>query len=254
MTGDEYLKQVLQKYAIPTSKSAKYQQVVDLLMPPIRQWVNGNTMTVDISGSYAKGTTINISTDMDLFISLEHNAGSTLEDMYETLFNKFNGLQYNPRKQNVSIGIIVNGIKVDLIPARKFSGHTNDHNLWKHKQKTSIKTNIQQHINLVKNSGRIEEIKIIKIWRELHNLEFPSTYLELVVIEALKGKRIGDLATNVLNVLDYLGSEEFRNKKFIDPANSNNIISDDLTQIEKLSISTHASSNRNESSWGKIVW
>lgn len=254
MTPDEYLKQILQKYIIPISKSSQYNQTAISLRPHIESWASGYLNEVYWSGSYAKGTAINISTDIDLFISLEHATPGTLENMYDTLFNKFNKLGYNPRMQNVSIGMNVNNISIDLIPARKYSGNTNYHNLWKHKQKTSIQTNIQEHINLVKNSGRIDEIKIIKIWRDLNNLAFPSINLELAVLEALKGKYIGDLANNVLEVLSYLGSEEFRNKKFIDPSNSNNIISDDLSLTEKLSISLCALSSKNESDWRKTVW
>lgn len=254
MTGDEYLKQILQKYSISTSKSLQYNQIAVSIKPHIDEWANGNLLGWYWSGSYSKGTAINISTDIDLFISMDHNTPGTLKEMYDFLFNKFNNLNYNPRKQNVSIGMMVNGIAVDLIPGRKLSGNTNDHNLWKNKQQTSIKTNIQQHINLVKDSGRIDEIKIIKIWRNLNKLEFPSIYLELAVIEALKGKTIGDLANNVWYVLKYLSSTEFRDKSFVDPANSNNIISDDISLSEKLVLNTRALNSRTKSKWEEIVW
>jgi hypothetical protein len=254
MTPDEYVKQVLQKYAIPYSKSLQYNQIGSSLRNPISEWACGYMLELYWSGSYSKGTAINITTDIDLFISMDHNTPGTLKNMFDTLFNKFNGLGYNPRKQNVSIGMMVNGVAVDLIPGRKLSGNTNDHNLWKHKQQTTIKTNVNQHINLVKNSGRVDEIKLIKIWRELNNIEFPSIYLELAVIEALKGNRIGDLANNVIAVLNFLSSQEFRDKSFVDPANSANIISNDITPTEKSVISTCALSSKNKSCWGDIVW
>jgi hypothetical protein len=48
-----------------------------------------------------------------------------------------------------------------------------------------------------RNSGRVNEIRALKVWRQCHNLDFPSFYLELTLIDALWGKPKGvNLAAN----------------------------------------------------------
>lgn len=110
-----------------------------------------------------------------------------------------------------------------------------------------------KHISIVKNSGRLEEIILLKIWRKLHNLDFPSIYLELVTIEALRYKNKNQPAANFLSTLDYL-KDNFVDKIIKDPANTNNVISDDLYKYEKEDIAKKAKESRNEEYWEKIIW
>jgi hypothetical protein len=78
-------------------------------------------------------------------------------------------------------------------------------------------------------------------------------YLELTIIEALKGKHSNQPAKNFMTVLDYLKSD-FLNKTVYDPANTNNIISDDLYKYEKEAIVKQAKESREASTWGEIIW
>lgn len=77
------------------------------------------------------------------------------------------------------------------------------------KKDTRRQTNIQKHINDISNSGRTNEIKLLKIWRELNKLEFPSIYMEYLVIEILSGKSrdSGSLADNFMYVLSELAKD-----------------------------------------------
>jgi hypothetical protein len=54
-------------------------------------------------------------------------------------------------------------------------------------------------------------------------------------------------------VLRFL-SNEFPNKRYLDPSNTNNVISDDLSAIDKLKIQTMAQIYRYKKTWGEIVW
>jgi len=126
-------------------------------------------------------------------------------------------------KQNVSINILVNGYSVDLVPAKRQDAQSVDHSLYRRKADTWTKTNVNKHINTVVKSGRREEIRIIKLWRQQKALDFPSFYLELTVLDALSGKRIGDLANNVWSVFEYL-QDNFARARVIDPANTNRSI------------------------------
>ncbi len=114
-------------------------------------------------------------------------------------------------------------------------------------------TNINTHINHVKGSNRIEEIRLAKIWRQLHSLDFPSFYLEMAVIDSLRYSTVGNLSNNFLKVLEFF-SDNLISTRYVDPANTNNIISDDLNATQKAAISSQARASRNQQAWGGIVW
>jgi hypothetical protein len=103
------------------------------------------------------------------------------------------------------------------------------------------------------NSRRVNEIRAIKIWRNLHKLDFFSFYLELSVMNALAYKPTTTVAQNVITALEYLESS-FPTARVLDPANTNNVVSDDLTIAEKNAIATQAKSSRQAPYWEQIIW
>lgn len=250
MTQDEYVLLIVAKYKPATGQGS---QAAQNLYPIIQRWANRYLLEATFSGSYAKGTGIRGSTDVDIFISLDPQTPGTLEELYEGLYSFLNSNRLSPRRQNVSIGLNYDGVSIDLVPARKQTGNTNDHGLFKNKAQTWTLTNVQKHINLVSQSGRLDEICAIKIWRNLHRLSFPSFYLELTVLDALYNRNKNQAAANVLTVLEYL-RDSFTNIRVVDPANSNNIISEDLTLSEKSLIASQARYSRAKPHWEDIIW
>lgn len=232
------------------------QNKIDELKPHIHAWANGHAYILKLSGSLAKGTAITGTTDIDVFVSLDPSVSTcnTLENVYNTLRNRFNGAGYTTREQNVSVGINHTGLKIDVVAGVKHHILGLDHSVWKRKAKTWTKTNIDAHINLVKNSGRISDIKAIKIWRKLHDIDFPSFYLELSVIEALKGTGLIGFspANNFVKVMNYLAGD-FENAIIKDPSNQNNEVSDELTVIEKRVIKNLATTTL-AGNWNQAIW
>jgi hypothetical protein len=186
----------------------------------------------------------------------ENNGG--LKGIYDSLHEFLKG-KYNPvRKQNVSFRIKFNGLEIDITPARKQTGNTNDHWLHLSKLNTWRQTNIQKHITDVSTSGRTNEIKILKIWRELNGLDFPSIYLEYLTINTLSGKSkdATSLADNVWHVINEL-KKDSGNPLFgriVDPANTGNILSDLLTTTEKNAIISKAKIAGQAKRWDQIVY
>lgn len=253
MTGDEYLASVLSKYHVYTGIGSPPYNERQVLLPVIQSWANKFLLDVAFSGSFAKGTGVKGSTDVDLFISLDPETPQTLKEIYDGLYSYLEKNRYAPRRQNVSIGIKHNNLSVDLTPGKKQAGNTNDHSIFRNKAQTWTQTNVKVHNDLIKNSGRTDEIKVIKIWRNVRQLEFPSFFLELTVLNALSGENKNQLATNVWTVLGYL-RDSFVNARVVDPANANNIVSDDLTSAEKQAVANAASDSRNKQYWSEIVW
>jgi hypothetical protein len=252
MTADEYVRGIITKYA-QTSRPLAATEAANAVAAILRNWGGQYVLEISYSGSSAKGTAIRGLADVDLFISLSSETPGTLADIYNSLLNYQPLSFFTPRRQNVSVGITYGQIKIDLVPGRKQAGQTTDHSLFKSKTQRWTQTNVAKHINLIQNSQRLEEIRALKIWKALHGLEFPSFYLELTALDALSGKRVGPVADNVWAALDYLATK-FAGAAVIDPANSNNRISDDLTTAEKNAIATKAAACRKAQNWTPILW
>lgn len=253
MTPDQYVAAVLEKYKVPTGPYSITETTANSLLPTLRSWAGYYLSNISYSGSYAKGTGVRGTTDIDLFISLQSAYPSTLKEMYDSLHNYALWQNWSPRRQNVSIGISVNNVDVDLVPARIQPGYQNYHSLYRNKVDSWTQTNVSLHINTVSSSNRTNEIRAIKIWRKIHGLDFPSFYLELVVIEALKGRSYYNLSANVMHALQYI-ADYLPNSRFIDPANTANIVSEDITQQEKQRIATQARASSQQPYWEQIIW
>jgi hypothetical protein len=257
MNGINYLQDILNKYR--AQNLYLYSNEIEKLHKILKEWANNCFIEILESGSRAKQTAINLSSDVDYMISLTSNCNKNkggLASIYNSLFNKLKSYYYNVRKQNVSFRVDLNGLEVDITPARKYSGNTNYHSLYISQKDTWIQTNIQQHINDVKNSGRTKEIKLLKIWRELHNLEFTSIYLEYLVLEVLKYRLTDNLEDNFHYILQELAKNEGNTlyKRIVDPSNSKNILSDLLSDYEKNKIINTAKQSISQLYWNNIIW
>ena len=221
----------------------------------IQRWYDTRLVRVHNSGSFAKGTSIKGGTDLDLFISLKPRSGKSLKKIFEGLHRHAVQEGLRPRRQNVSIRVEVNGVKVDLVPSRKHTGKS-DHSLYLSRRQGWTKTNVDRHIALVRRSGKSATIRADKIWRSNRGLHFPSFYLELAVMRALRGREPQGTADELRWVLEFLAADLPR-AEFVDPANSANIISSDLSPDEKQEIVRQATASlgrvRN-SQWERVVW
>lgn len=254
-----YLKNILDKYA-PRSLD-NYVINIATLKAELKNWASSCFISILNSGSRAKGTAISLASDVDYFISLTSNCNENnggLKGIYDSLYT-FLIRKYNPvKKQNVSFRIKIGDLKVDITPGRKHSGNTNDHWLYVSKYDTRKQTNIQKHITDISGCGRLNEIKLLKIWRELNQIDFPSIYLEYLVVDILSGKTkdFSELADNFWFVLLELSKDTANpfNRRIIDPANSNNILSELLTSTEKSVIASKIKTAIGKRDWKYVVW
>ncbi|WP_315770088.1 MULTISPECIES: nucleotidyltransferase domain-containing protein [unclassified Bradyrhizobium] len=252
MSEQDYLNAILARELVSTGLSSPALFVPGVVKPLIEQWAGRYLLDITPSGSYAKGTANRSGTDFDLFISLSADTSETLSEIHKTLIAALAAAGYQPRPQNVSIGIKVYSYSVDLVPGKRQNWHSNDHSLYKRRGDTWAKTDISQHISKVKGSGRQSEIRLIKLWRKQKGLEFPSFYLELAVIKALETSWLSPLAENMRTVFTYL-RDNIITARFVDPSNTNNIISDDLTVAEKQAIKKAAAAALTAPYWRDII-
>jgi hypothetical protein len=259
MDSNIYLQTILNKYSQRSLDS--YNLRILLLKSELKDWASTCFISTLNSGSRAKGTAISIASDVDYLISLTSgcNANSGgLKNIYDSLHIFLKGKYSSVRKQNVSFRIKIGDLEVDITPARKHTGNTNYHWLYVSKLNTWKQTNIQKHITDISNCGRLNEIKLLKIWRELNKIDIPSIYLEYLTISILSGKSkdASNLAKNFLFFLREL-SKDISNplySRIVDPANSTNILSDLLTLEEKKIIIAKAKTASIQKYWSNIIW
>ncbi|MBA4797386.1 MAG: nucleotidyltransferase [Rhizobiales bacterium] len=238
---EDHLRAVLFGHWVDTSINSPVRTVMTTLQPALILW--GGQYIVDIrpSGSFAKGTAVSGGTDIDVFISLTSTLGTPLASIYDTLISALSQAGFPTRRQNVSVGTAINGWRVDVTPARRQDQHGNYHSLWSNKAGSWLQTNVNEHCRVVLGSGRLDEIRLMKIWRNRFGLDWPSFYLELFTIDALYGARIGNLQQNIVTVLCAV-ADGIATRRLIDPANTNNVVSDTLTLQEKVRLSSAAQS------------
>lgn len=251
-----YILRTLKEYTFDMGEKAAILRTAKELDPTIQKWAWPYTpgiIRILPSGSFAKDTIVKGNTDIDLLISLPSKIDDTLEDVYYSLSDHLEENGFSVTPQNVSLGLNYKGLKIDLVPAKRQPDSTYDHSIYKRKTDTWSKTNVHKHIEYIKNSGRISEIKALKIWRNLRGIDFPSLYLELSVMKALYGSPKSRLPQNIMKVFEYLSSD-FLSARVIDPSNTTNILSDDLDSYEKELIAKSAYESLYATSWIHVIW
>jgi hypothetical protein len=253
MTADQYVESILARYAVPRGPESAAECLGSTVVGPLSRWAGHQLNDLGYSGSYAKRTGVRGISDVDVFVSLKADTRGTLKEIYDSLYQLAQQEGWSPQAQNVSVGVTINGTRGDLVPGRVQPGYQDYQSLYLRKRDTWTQTNVALHVRTVQKSGCVPEIRAVKIWRFLRDIEWPSLYLELFTIEALAGSRISSLAQRVLHVLRTIGAD-LTSARIEDPANTNNLLSDDLSNWEKQQIAGAATQSAREQHWERIIW
>lgn len=260
---NKHLENVLQSHKMTHVNDLldKYKKKRDEIKDALEEKFKDEIVTRAInSGSYAKHDAINIKFDLDICQPFKRNAFSTLEDMYNAVYDYFNDeyeddelLKYQVRKQRVSIGLtfIIDDqeIQMDIVPGREVKvddyKETNRLNLYVRptllEEASSTQTNIQKHVDLVKGKGDERNvIRLLKVWKVNNRMSSVKSFLlELITIRAFDN--CSDIPTGhwgkLKMVMEYI-KDNIETIRLEDPANSNNVVSDTMTDAEKQQLSS----------------
>lgn len=204
----------------------------------------------NLNGSITKDTTI-YGSDIDIQIPFKRNSGS-IENIYNSvsdfMFDEFEDVKLvGIREQKHSIGLefnLENEIKrIDVIPLRQIDNNSGDTYLYVNntgffEKPTYKKTNYLKQLKTLQFSAKEKKIiRLLKVWKVENNLKLKSIHIEFLVKKAFENKSIPYRIDNcLLETINYL-AENIMFTKIIDPANTNNIISNSLTYKEKENIS-----------------
>jgi hypothetical protein len=253
VSADDYLRGILAREAVDSAMRSPLRALDREVLRVLKAVTADRRMELYPTGAFEKGTANSSGRQIDFLASFAPTTTDTVAHLYGQIFEMLDGLGYEPRRRDVSIAVTLRNVTLDIIPARREAMITDVHEVWLPRVEKTVKTNLTQHILDTQASGRREEIRVIKVWRDQQGLDFPSLYLELSVIAALKRRPPAGLAENVWAVLGYLESL-FPARSALDPVNAINIVSDLLGPPAKEAIRKAAQYARAGRAWSEIVW
>src|ERR1051325_7246072 len=163
--------------------------------------------------------------DLDLtcfFGRTQVGAGETLQEIYENVEAALTNDYLVARKPSAlrlksrDLNQWAADFHIDVVPGRFIDEKNEDVFLYRSSgEKGRLKTNLDVHIEHVKNCGVIPAIRLMKLWRARNFLSVRHFILELLCIELLKSKKSLDLPAQMKHVwtqmrdnIDYIALED----------------------------------------------
>lgn len=244
MTNDTYLSKLLAAQTLADDSAdlkalQEHRAEVEILL---RDTFEDSSPTIRYGGSKAKGTMIRESYDLDIvcyFRNDDTSAGETLEEIYN---NVRKALETKYLVEAKSSALRLKGLEaaaydhdfhIDVVPGRFTDDKKSDAFLYiSTGEKKRLKTNLDTHVKHVRDSGVVDAIRLMKLWKKRNGLMVRNFILELAVIKLLKEKKNNTLSTQ----LEHLWTEfrdNIQNLSVEDPANpSGNDLSDLINDVK----------------------
>lgn len=212
MTNNEYLKKILAEQMFKEDddelkKLRKWRQAIEKLL---REKYAGTTISIRWAGAMAKGTMIRQSYDGDVTIYFNNGdttAGETLEDIFKNVAIVLEGDYIVDRKTSAlrvrekDPATRGTDTHVDVVPGR----FTDDSKttVYIHQNggtKERLKTNLDVHVEHIRDSGVTDAIRLMKLWNVRNGIAAKTFVLELLVVKLLKSKKSSSLADQLTHV------------------------------------------------------
>jgi len=246
MTGTEYLQQVLNSQELTTEEAndlGKCREDVQTCL----QGEFGSTPTFRYAGSMAKHTMVRESYDLDIVCRFPSDESESLKDLYERTYQAL-AEAHTVQKKVSAVRVLSLGnanekprdFHVDVVPVRLFDEKTSDAFIYQSSaDQERLKTNIQVHVDSVRDSGLSDTIRLGKLWKVRHQFPMRTFALEMLAVRFLD--KPGDsLESDMIRFLSTC-RDNLPTARLVDPANGNNVISDLMTDANKELVSAHAS-------------
>ncbi len=204
LSDEQYLKNILQSQTLADDgiemKELREQRdnVEQLLKEAFP------AVTIRYGGSKIKGTLIKESYDLDLVCYFPYDetaAGTTLKDLYQNVSKTLTG-QFMVEDKTSAVRLLSRTLEkvgtythVDVVPGRYTDATKSDCYLHQNGgSKERLKTNLDTHIEHIRDSGVVPALRLLKLWKVLNGMEIKQFAFELLGVELLKGKKGTSLA------------------------------------------------------------
>jgi hypothetical protein len=232
MNPDEYLKKILEQQTF-SDDDPELKELRDRrseLDKKLRTIFWKSSPSIKWAGSMAKGTMIRESYDGDMtcyFSCNEVETGRTLAEIHSAVKESLED-DYLIEVKASALRVRdkadwTNDLHIDVVVGRYVDGSKSD--VFLHRttgEKERLKTNLQTHIDHIRNSGVTDAIRLMKLWKSRNGIESAKAFvLELLVVKLLEKQSSLSLSAQ----LKYIWSKFRDNSDKLaieDPANSNN--------------------------------
>lgn len=230
MTTNEYLQSVLQSQDLPDDSDElkelqTHRKDVDDLL---RKEFADSSPTIRYGGSRAKGTLIREFYDLDIICYFPHDdtaAGETLEDIYNNVEKALSPVYYVEKKTSAlrlkskDKLSFAKDFHIDVVPGRFTDDKKADAFIYQNAaDKKRLKTNLDVHIQHVKESGVLDAIRLLKLWKVRRGLQVKQFAFELLIIDLLSKKKAASLSDQLEHVWTEL-RDRTESPSVQDPAN-----------------------------------
>lgn len=247
-----YLRTILEREAVAVETEASLRLLEGGVHELCAEWAGRHLLEIFPVGAIQKRTANSGGIGIDFAVALSPKTPHAMPVIYRSMENALQRAGHKPKRRNVSLAIDLHGTEVDLVPVKRESFTSEMHELYSVRRDTVMKSNLARNNRDIRESGRLEEIRVLKLWRDQLGLDFPSFYLELSVLAALRGRPTGELADNVWVTFGYL-EKHFFARAALDPSHAINLVSDELTREQKLTIRDAAAAARAMRAWSDII-
>lgn len=254
MNSQHYLEGLLEKYNLTENDIAPIKSQRKKIENFLKNHYCNKISNFYYSGSYSKNTAINLKYDLDLCIYFEKSAFYSPKEMFDDVCRVLSA-NYQVRRQRVSLGLLVNNKNIDIVPAKRMDDTTTRaylHETSGHYEK-GIQTNIPEHKKHISESQCRPLIKLMKIWKCRHHLDYKSFALELLTIKASKNSMHSDLESQFRHTLKFI-KENVAKINLIDPGNHENNVAKIIETVDKSSMMIKADVHLREPDISKIIW
>ena len=206
----------------------------------------GDAPVIKYAGSREKGTMIQDRYDLDIVCYFPSSDTRTLkqirQDVSARLAKKYwiEDKTSAVRITNPKSATAPNGYHVDVVPGRFIEGTKDVFLHIAFGEKERMQTNLKTHIDHIVNSGCVPVIRLMKLWVHRNNVNIKTFVLELFVVQSLSGSRNkNNYEKAFLGTLEAF-KNEFTTLQLVDPANSNNVVSQLVSPSEKAAVAQAA--------------
>lgn len=252
MTSDEYLRGLLDQQNLTDAEDQTLRNLRDTIEGQLRNGLS-KVERVYYAGSFGKNTMIRESYDLDIVVYWAADCGFTLEAIYKAIGNALKKHWNYTIPKTVAWELpFQGGFHIDVVPGRALDNTFRYANLYRSDTGTSFQTSIKVHIDTIRNSGRRAAIRLMKLWRKRKSVPFKkSLALELITMDACSGTRTDNLEQQLLAAFRYI-KDNIVTARLVDPANSNNVISDEIPYADKAAIQAAAQAALNAQYWSQV--
>lgn len=206
----------------------------------------GDDPVIKYAGSREKGTMICDRYDLDIVCYFPSSDERSLKEIREDVATRLSEKYLLTHKASAERILDLKGadapgdFHIDVVPGR-FIKDTKDVFLHVAQgDKERMQTNLKIHIDHIVDSGCVPIIRLVKLWAHRNNIKIRTFVLELFVVQALSGyQNKGDLKKGFTKALEAF-RDDFTSTQLVDPANTNNIVSQLVDDSEKRAISQAA--------------